>query len=178
MPYEFTQQYIRNKNDFYVEPTWAVKALISKVKFEGTVHDPACGTGTIPIAFSEEKNWVTGSDIVDRGFGLVKDFFSDHAMHDNIVTNPPFNLIEYFINYGLKHIKYRMAILARLTFLESQKRYSLFSKDPPEQVIVLSRRPSMPPGGMNINPQGGKTAFCWIVWNKQNTNLTILKWAL
>lgn len=178
MPYEFTDQYTRNNNDFYTEPPWTVRSLLAAVPFEGTVHDPACGIGTIPTAFYDYPNPVTYSDLIARGFGPVKDFFADATVHDNIVTNPPYKLSEYFIHYGLKHIRYKFVILARLSFLESQRRFRLFTEKPPAQVIVLSRRPSMPPAGFNIEAKGGKTAFCWIIWDKTTSGPTILNWTL
>ncbi len=167
MPYEFTQQYERNDNDYYVEPRWCIEALINSVPFARTIHDPACGSGKIPKTFAEHGFVVTGSDLCDRGYGKPNvNFFQDQILRDNIVTNPPYNLSERFILHALNFTAYRVAILARVAFLNGQARYkTLYTRHVPEKVVILSRRPSMPPGGQDIIPVGGKTDFCWIVWN-------------
>jgi hypothetical protein len=179
MTYEFTDQYDRSDNDWYVEPRWCIERLIENVKFEGVIHDPACGAGKIPKTFNEHGYATTGSDIKDRGYGEIQDFFRDIRIRDNIVTNPPYNLSERFIDCALHITIGRVAILARIAFLNGQKRYrTLYSVHLPEKVIILSQRPSMPPGGRNIIPEGGKTDFCWIVWNKTHNGPCELVWAL
>src|SRR5713226_7653816 len=152
MPYEFTN-----------EPRWCIEALIKAVKFEGKIHDPACGTGEIPSTFIAHGFSTTASDIAYRGYppSCIHDFLEfDYVKaegdigFDNIVTNPPYTRSEEFIRRGLLLTEKRLAVLARITFLSSQKRYKLTTENPPEKVVILSRRPSMPTGG-----------FCWIVWN-------------
>lgn len=181
MSYEFTNQYKRNDNDFYVEPRWCIEALIKAVKFEGQIHDPACGTGKIPLTFAAASFTATGSDLIERGFGCGgENFLKDSRPYDNIVTNPPYSKSELFVKHALKCTKYRVAILARIAFLASQKRYELFTEwMPPEKVVILSRRPSMPPGDLtDVLPQGGKTDFCWIVWNRGHTGPSEICWVL
>jgi hypothetical protein len=180
MPYEFTQTYERNKQDFYVEPRWAVVALMKSVWFAGAIHDPACGTGTIPKTFAAEGDYtVSGCDKVYRDYGTPGvNFLEDNNEYDNIVTNPPYELSERFIQHALKVSRQRVAILARIAFLSSQRRFKLFTETPPEVVIILSRRPSMPPGNLNLVPSGGKTDYCWIVWKRGFEGPTKLVWSL
>jgi hypothetical protein len=45
--------YPRVDRDFYVEPRWVVHLLLNVETFIGTVHDPCCGTGTIPSVCME-----------------------------------------------------------------------------------------------------------------------------
>jgi hypothetical protein len=61
--------YLRVDKDFYVEPPWVVHLLLDVETFTGAVHDPCCGSGTIPSVCRERGLTATGSDIVDRGFG-------------------------------------------------------------------------------------------------------------
>ena len=179
MTYEFTQQYVRKNDDWYIQPRRCIESLINSVPFEGTIHDPACGSGKIPKTFGEYGFTTTGSDLRNRGFGEQKDFFQDLRIRSNIVSNPPYNLSERFIIHALSVTVGRVAILARVAFLNGQRRYaSLYSKYPPETVVILSRRPSMPPAGQNIIPVGGKTDFCWIVWNKHHRGPCKLVWSL
>jgi hypothetical protein len=179
MPYEFTQTYERNSQDFYVEPRWAVLALIKSVLFDGAIHDPACGTGTIPNTFDEAGYNVSGSDKVYRGYGTPRiNFLEDNNEYANIVTNPPYELSERFIQHAFKVSQRRVAVLARIAFLSSQRRFKLFTETPPEVIVVLSRRPSMPPGDSNAIPSGGKTDYCWIVWKRGFDGPTKIVWSL
>lgn len=178
MSYEFSHDYQRNDSDYYVEPRWCIRSLIEKVNFNGSIHDPACGGGTIPKEFIEKGFLASGADKKDRGYGITIDFFKDTNVYENIVSNPPYRLSEEFIKKGLRSANERVAILARIAFLNGQRRFKLYTERPPEKVVILSRRPSMPPGGMNIIPQGGKTDFCWIVWNNKYTGPTQIVWSL
>lgn len=179
MTCEFTDFYQRSDRDFYVEPGWCVESLIRNQEFLGPIHDPACGSGTIPKTFIKYGFNATGSDLKDRGFGKIGvNFLRSTEIYANIVTNPPYNQSERFIRYALEHVQDRIAILARIAFLNSQGRYKLFTSFPPEQVVVLSRRPSMPPGGRDIIATGGKTDFCWIIWRKHSTVPTVMSWSL
>lgn len=81
--------YERVYRDFYVEPRWVVRLLLDVESFEGAVVDPCCGTGTIPSVCLERGIPATGSDIVNRGFGEVRDLFSITERVDNIISNGP-----------------------------------------------------------------------------------------
>ena len=50
------------------------------------------------------------SDLIDRGFGVQHDFLKTNKKFDNIVTNPPFNLVKISI-HGLTSINNKMALL-------------------------------------------------------------------
>ena len=178
---ERPSEYIRDENDWYVEPEWCVKALTEHVSIVGTVHDPCCGMGTIPKWFDP---YSTGADIMDRGYGFpVRDFLTDDIKHDTIVTNPPYGIAQAIIEHALLLAKYQVAALVQTKFLASQKRHGLFTRPEMERVIMFSRRPSMPPGqmlrdhGESIRG-GGSIDFCWAVWNKQHDGSPAkIRWA-
>ena len=76
-----TLQYIGNnkhndriENDFYATPTNGVEALIKHEKFKGKIWEPACGLGAISKPLIEVGYNVYSSDLIDRGYGEVKDF--------------------------------------------------------------------------------------------------------
>jgi hypothetical protein len=55
-------------------------------------------------------------------------------------------------------------------WLASQARYQLFTDHPPQAVLHLCQRPSMPPGDLIAAMgkrafSGGMTDYCWIVWD-------------
>jgi hypothetical protein len=162
----------RDKHDFYVEPAWAVEALLNVEGFQGEVYDPACGTGTIVEVCKKRGLDAWGTDLIARGYvPCVQTDFSKPVPDDchdnvqNIVCNPPFRHAEVFIQNALLRAKFKVAMLLRLSFLEGQKRRALFEKSPLARVWVFSRRVSMPPGGQDIPAKGGAVAFCWLVWD-------------
>jgi hypothetical protein len=165
----------RVAGDFYVEPRWAVDALLDVEPFVGRSWDPACGIGTIPDAMNARQMACWGSDIVDRGWVDFLRCFEQHDFPgngvavgipapDNIVCNPPYNLAEAFIRHALAMATNKVAMLLRLSFLEGRKRGEMFRSTPLARVWVFSRRVSMPPGGMDIPAKGGAVAFAWYVW--------------
>ena len=162
-----TQDFERHADDWYVEPDWCWSALFNAVPIKGTVLDPACGGGT-GVKWCEANNIPAfGSDLVDRGAGIMTaDFLSSSypLVADNIVCNPPYKLTVEFAYQALQRARRRVALLVPLPFLCSQRRYELFANTPVSDVVILSRRPSMPPGGMGIKASGGKEDYCWIVW--------------
>ncbi len=46
----------------------------------------------------------------------------------------------------------------------------LFAEKPPAFILVLSRRPSMPPGELlaagQVEQKGGMHDYCWCVWDQ------------
>ena len=166
--------YERHAFDWYIEGRDVVDKLFTAVAFEGAVHDPACGGGNIPKVAMSRGLEATGSDIVDRGYGCGGvNFLDDDTPRVNIVSNPPYVLAEKFAHHALKVASGRIALLVRLAFLEGQgRRKRLFVPHPPEQVWVLSTRPSMPPGDLAVDAKGGKVAYAWICWSRSSLALT------
>ncbi|CAM3238571.1 MULTISPECIES: hypothetical protein [Sphingomonas] len=185
--------YERAADDWYVEPQWCVEQLADAIAFEHRtiIWDPCCGRGTIPDAFRSKGYVAYGSDIVDRGCahflgaydvlgpslpGALAGFSDVSA-----VTNPPFKIAEAIARQLLAKPLRRVAILQQLSFLASQGRQSLFTDFPPSDVLVLSQRPSMPPGHMIADLgdrafRGGTTDFCWIVWTRPHDRETRTRW--
>lgn len=169
----------RNDDDWYVEPPACVQSLFQLSIFMGAIHDPCCGQGTIPTVAREHGYLATGSDLRDRGFGRSGvDFFADWTPRENIVSNPPYKLGEQFVHHALAVAAHKVAIVMRLSFLAGQKRLaSLFRIHRPCAVIVLSTRPSMPPGGTDIPAKGGTADYCWLVWSRGHEGSTNMVWA-
>jgi len=144
--------YDRNADDWYVEPAWAVDALLAaEEKFCGTVIDPCCGGGNIPSRLKMAGCDTLSSDIVDRNgasdlIGPFETILPEIPV-ESVVSNPPYNLAREFIDCALKHTTDRVCVLLRLAFLEGQKRRDWFGTVPLARVWVSSRRMSMPPGG-------------------------------
>lgn len=195
--------YDRVRDDWYVEPSWAVEALINAVDFmDNWIWDPACGLGTIPEAFAARRHPIIASDIVDRGYSRFAEecdflepgvpLFVKPGQRVSIVTNPPYGrllpgmprgdtMAERFIRKALTVIDHRLAVLVPVSFLASGYRLKLFQEFPPSDVLVLSDRPSMPPGEKIAELadrafKGGTTDFVWIVWTRPHDRETRTRW--
>lgn len=175
--------YDRDDADWYVEPSWAVEALLKAEPFEGATLDPACGCGTIPKAFAARGLQCSAYDLRDRGFGRPGfDFLAPGQFvvpFDNVVTNPPYKLAEQFIRTALRITKRKVAVLVQQQFPYSQGRHALFTECPVARLYFLSNRPSMPPGkaiaaGQKVG--GGKTDYLWIVFEHGHQGAPAAHW--
>lgn len=169
--------------DFYPTPTWATEALLANETFVGSIWEPACGDGAISKVLEAHRLAITMStDLFDRGYGDIRDmnFLEAKLMFaDNIITNPPYNLAEEFVHRGLEKVTLKLALLLRLSFLESARRFdSIFSIKPPSRVWVFSERITFYPNGLQT-AGSGTLAYGWFVWDKvqrdHNPNCE-LKW--
>ncbi len=162
--------------DFYPTPAWATHALIDNESFKGGIWECACGDGAMSAVLSEAGGNVRSSDLYNRGYGDVGvDFLNTKYRSDNIVTNPPYNAAEGFVQSGLRAANHKFALLLRLAFLEGASRQrSIFSISPPSRVWVFSERITFYPAGAEIKGSG-TTAYAWFVWDKISVG-TELKW--
>ena len=80
----------RIENDFYATPLDAIEDLIKYEKFDGKIWECSCGDGAISDPLIKAGYDVYSSDLIDRGYGEVKDFLTTNDKVDNIITNPPF----------------------------------------------------------------------------------------
>lgn len=174
---ERPSEYERDANDWYVEPAWCVQALKDRVRFTGNIHDPCCGSGTIPKFMNG-----TGSDLIDRGFGYpTQNFLLSTDTYDNIVMNPPYKLAQEFIEEALDRVRFKVAALVQTKFLSSQRRFRLFVRPETMRIIMFSRRPSMPPGNMLMEHGerirgGGSIDYCWVIWGRGNKSPCTVEW--
>jgi hypothetical protein len=169
--------YERVVSDWYCEPRWLIDVLLDVEPLQGQSWDPSCGGGNIPMAMRARGLSCWGSDIADRGFGTTGiDFFKSADTADNIVTNPPYGVIEPYIRRALARTKGKVCILARLALLEGMKRKEMFRTTPLARVWVSSRRASMPPGGSGIEAKGGAIAYGWFVWEHGHKGSATVGW--
>jgi hypothetical protein len=178
--------YKRIHRDFYVEPRWVVHLLLDVEPFAGHVHDPCCGTGTIPSVCLQRGISATGSDIVYRGFGEVRDLFFISEPIDNIISNVPYGIAEECARHMLGIARRKVALILPLTFWESRTRDSFFREHPPAWFWPCSDRPSMPPGtvegerdrfGAVIQPEsrGGTMPYGWFVFVRGHRGDTVAR---
>jgi len=159
------------------------------------IWDPSCGFGNIPSMFegwgfggrvwlSDVVRNVDGSNFVEPFEFFAADFLEvEHAPATcSIVCNPPYSyrkvqrvlISELFARHALKLVGEcggrRVCMLLPSKWLAGQARYRLFTEFPPQLVLHLCQRPSMPPGDRiaamgNRAFRGGRVDYCWIVWD-------------
>jgi hypothetical protein len=163
--------------DFFPTPAWATFALVDNEAFDGQIWEPACGDGAMAQVLAMRGNPVIATDLYDRGFGEPGiDFLRSNRVADNIVTNPPYNSAEEFVNIGVKSARRKFALLLRLAFLEGANRTNtIFAKYPPNRVWVFSERITFYPAGATQKGTG-TTAYAWFVWDNDASRRTELRW--
>jgi hypothetical protein len=160
------------------------------------IWDPSAGSGRTIVTFVEAGFPVFASDVVRRldpslfdGLQLPHFFGADFLEASaapapcSIVHNPPYSYIEgiaeAFIRRALQLASRRVCAVLPLKWLGSQGRFDLFAQDhPPQAVLVLTQRPSMPPGDMipaleaeGKAFKGAVVDYAWFVWNVQQPTL-------
>ena len=153
----------RVQDDFYPTPSNATMALLEREKFDGNIWEPACGDGAISKLLKLQGYDVYSTDLVDRGYGDKHfDFLNSWELHDNIVTNPPFNIGTKFAIHSLHCARKKVAIFQKLTFLEGkERRDKLFALNMLKSVYVFSERQAFG------DHKGGMLAFAWFVFDKE-----------
>lgn len=177
-----------NDGDLYPSPAWATHALFQHETFEGSIWEPAAGDGAMAkvIKHYYPDSIICATDLYDHGFDSDVYFQSpvnflevkkSEETFDNIITNPPYNIADDFINKSLEMANKKVAMLVRLPYLEGQKRYNtLYSVRPPNRVWVFSERITFYKKGAK-KKGNGTTAYAWFIWDKENPAETSeLKW--
>lgn len=158
----------KDGSDYYVSEEWAVKALLLHEKFSGQIWEPACGDGKISKILISNGYKVKSSDLNSFGYGASKvDFLNSSYRASNIVTNPPYSILNQFMCQGIKLSRRKLCLLIALARLSSRARYNLiYRKDPPSRVLVFCERTTMYPAGY-ISAGSGTTEYAWYVWDKE-----------
>jgi hypothetical protein len=170
----------RQEDDFYRTPAEAVRALLAVEQFPTTIWEPACGDGAISRVLAEAGHTVISADLIDRGFGNGGiDFLAETERRaDCIITNPPFGIDDEFALHALALGVTKIALLARLTWLEGTDRYSrLFSHKQLARVWVFSARQTLWRGDdAAAESDGGMTAYAWFVFERDHSGPWIGDW--
>jgi hypothetical protein len=170
----------REPGEHYVEPAWCSARLFEEEDFGAYIHDPACGFGTIVREAMKAGMTATGSDIVNRGFDgseRPQDFLISDVRRTYIVTNPPFNLVGQFALRALAYTQRKVAIIFPTARLHAAHHW--IGGTPLRRIWFMTPRPSMPPGRVIAaggKASGGKTDFCWLVWEHGYTGRPEARW--
>lgn len=167
----------RPVNDFYPTPPPMTEALLRVESFKGDIWEPACGDGAMAKVFEAHGYSVKGTDIESRGYGVVLDFFmSADLLAPNIVTNPPFKLLNEFIERCAAFQPEKFALLAKLQAIETIDRTYLLEQTGLTRVWVFRARQTIWRNGIAATKNGGMIAFCWLVWERGYKGAPHLGW--
>lgn len=158
----------RHEHDFYSTPAHVVRGLRPFLPERlGDVLDPAAGDGVFQQELGDMAfEWMNIDIRADaKAVECVIESFlgpPDDSMYgfDTIITNPPFNLIEPFIEQAHALKPRRIIYLARLSLLEGKGRFvRIWQRYPPSRVIVLVQRPRFRPD--KGSDRWSYAFFCW-----------------
>lgn len=157
---------IRESNDFYATDPKALELFLDKlnqdgIKFHNDIWECACGEGNLSKVLEKRRYNVISSDLIDRGYGKILDFFEINKLvtfdewgneerieiingpfKGDILTNPPYSKAKEFVEHALDILAdgYYAVFFLKIQFLEGKSRKKLFEKYPPKYVYVHSER--------------------------------------
>lgn len=156
----------RPEDDFYPTPPKTTEALFKVEKFDGGFWEPACGDGAMARVIAKQGYPVIGTDIFPRDYGRCLDFLaSADLLAPNIITNPPFKLLNQFIEHAHSLNPSKFALLSKLQALEGQERTPILERTGLTRVWVFRARQSLYRNGKKMK-NGGMIAFAWLVWER------------
>lgn len=166
----------KRKDDLYQTPPEAVHALMGVEKLPRCIWEPACGPGAIVRVLRAAGHVVYATDLVDYASPDQDEHGWDFLMEQQcpigvqaIITNPPFKNSGEFVAKALKLCP-RVIMLARLAFLESDKRRDILDNSPLARVLVFRKRlPMMHRHGWEGRKQNSGMAFAWFCWDATHT---------
>lgn len=175
----------RDPHEYYVEEHWCSSRLFDEVTFEGTIYDPACGSGRIVRSARAAGHKAYGTDIIRRS-SVCRDIYDfrdpwprGRPKPQNIVSNPPFKISETFVDLALDRCKRRVAMILPHTWLTGDKHSRWLEKKPLRLVLMMTPRPSMPPGHIieaGHRPTGGKKDFDWFIFEPDYRGDATIGW--
>lgn len=139
------------------------------------------GGGHIAEVLKNNGYNVYCTDLIDRGykeFNEQKDFlFFPEKTDKDIITNPPYILAKEFVEIANDIVQHgaKIAMLLKLTFLETKNRYELFKKYPPKRIYVFISRIACAKNG-EFTDETGAVCYAWFIWEKGFSGDPIIKW--
>ena len=141
------------------------------------------GGGHIADVLTAHGHEVQAMDIIDRGYAgtEVRNFLDttkdDLRFSPDIITNPPYNIADLFVEHALdiSMDSVKVAMLLKIQFLETKKRYDLFRKYPPKKIYVFVNRINCGKNGI-FATDSSAVCYAWFVWGRGYSGLPIVDW--
>ena len=167
----------RPEHDFYPTPRGVTLALLEVESLPYVIWEPACGDGAMSKVLREKGHHVISEDLIYRGYGAGgRDFLRNvDKRADCIVTNPPFNLANEFIQKAYDLGVSTVAYFMKLAALETIERSYIMERTCLSRVWVFRNRVLLTRNGEDPRG-GGMIAFAWFVWDRAHTGPAHLGW--
>ena len=171
----------RPADDHYNTPRIASVPFVRAAAIPDLVWEPACGEGALSAVLEEHGHQVISTTLTDRGYGeVLQDFLlTDTLRAPAIVTNPPFSLVDDFVEHGLSLGAEYLAIFTRTKFLEGAARYGRIHSQRRFSVMYqFIERIKFFAGDTAVADQPGwnTEAFAWFVWIKGWRREPVVRW--
>lgn len=169
-------------DDFYASPYAALPPLLvaERRHLPKVLWEPAAGNGALVIPLRNRGFTVHASDLNDWGCpdchsevdftGILGDqhgtmLRSQYGDEFGVVTNPPFNIIEQFVERAVAMAPY-VALLCRLAFLESEGRMKWWQQVGLRRVHIIAERLPMMHRHNYTGPKLSNAGMCfaWFVF--------------
>lgn len=168
----------REEKDLYCTNPIAIQMLLDNESFDINVWECCNGLGHITNVLKENGYKVRKSDVVNYNGDdteIIDILNYNESFNGDIVTNPPYRLINEVTKKCLALSKRKVAFYTSLSFLASQTRKPLFQQFPPKTIYIMSKRLSCAKNG-DFSKVNGTTDYCWVVWDKNYKGDTFIKW--
>lgn len=144
----------RRENDRYETPKWAVDAFLNLVPIrqDWTYLEPCRASGRFYNEMPIGSAWGEIQEGVDY-------LATKYNKVDCVLTNPPYNLAQEFVEKAHKDADV-VIMLLRLGFLESTKRVEFWKEYPVDHLVTLSKRPSFTDDGKTDG-----AAYAYFIWD-------------
>lgn len=165
--------------DYYATPPEMAIELIKLEPELNNIWEPACGEGHLAKVFEEKGILGKATDIINRGYGKTQDFLLCYDIwNGDIVTNPPYNQAQEFVEHALNLINEnnKVCMFLKLTFLEGKKRKRLFEKKCLKHVYISTSRVNCACNGEFNDKTSSAVAYAWFVFEKGYIGDPIIKW--
>jgi hypothetical protein len=161
--------------DVYETPPCAVEALLRVENIPRIVWEPACGPGAITRVLKAHGHAVFSSDVIDYGWKhTIGNFFEYAGEMPSIVTNPPYQWAQQFVEHALK-CSPLVIMLMRLAFYESDRRSHILENCGLARIHCFRKRlPMMHRKSWEGPKANSGMAFAWFVWERGYTGSTII----
>lgn len=177
----------RQEEDFYATPDIAVEKLFEicgkhNIRLPNLIMEPSVGSGNIAEVLKKHGHQVTGFDIVDRRWPgtIVKDFLTVDERPEEpmaIVANYPYKYVAEHTFHSLQLLRNGeyLCSLAKIQFLETEKRRKLFDEYPPKFCFVFSKRIGCLNNGLSPK-NSSAVCYAWFIWEKGFDGYPLIDW--
>lgn len=174
----------RETNDYYATDPNSLEIFLKvlerdNIKLHHNIWECACGQGHLSNVLINNNYNVYSSDLINRGYGEVKDFLKcNNLFNGDILTNPPYKYAKDFVKHSLDLLEdgnYCIMFL-KIQFLEGKDRRKLFDKFPPKYVYVNSARQTCYINGNMNKKMSSASCYCWYIWEKGFKGEPVIRW--